>query len=119
MNFMRLPGKDSHYWWLWVFITPLAPRIALYVLDPLRSSKVSLAYFKPGTRGVFLGDRYSAHRKLAKVREGLIQAFCWAHFRRDFINAGKHLTCLEPWADAWVARIANILSFERGPAGSR
>ncbi|MEW6540777.1 MAG: hypothetical protein AB1402_04060 [Bacillota bacterium] len=31
----------------------------------------------------------------------------------------KNLTCLEPWADAWVARIANILSFERGPAGSR
>jgi transposase len=38
----------------------------------------------------------------------LVRALCWAHFRRDFVDAGKSLNALKPWADLWVSRIADI-----------
>jgi hypothetical protein len=53
----------------------------------------------------------------------LVRALCWAHFRRDFVDAGKCLNALKAWEDLWVARIAEIyrLNYERlavvnGPA---
>ncbi len=58
--------------------------------------------------GVLICDRFSAYKKLAKLITGIILAFCWAHFRRDFINAGKKYKELESWANEWLDRIANI-----------
>jgi transposase len=50
----------------------------------------------------------SAYGKLVALIEGLIRALCWSHFRRDFVDAGKSLNALKPWADFWVSRIADI-----------
>lgn len=104
-NFVQVPDKKGCRWWLWVFISKLA---VVFILDQSRSSNVPLAHLGRNTRGIISCDRYSAYGKLTNIVEGLSRALCWSHFRRDFIDAGKSLTCLKAWADIWVEGIANI-----------
>lgn len=99
LNFVCVPGKEGHRWWLWVFVS----EVVVFVLDPSRSGDVPLRYFGPEAKGIVNTDRYN---KLAL--QGLVRALCWTHFRRDFVTAGKSLTALKPWADEWVRMIAHI-----------
>ncbi|HBY03311.1 MAG TPA: hypothetical protein DEH07_01935 [Desulfotomaculum sp.] len=85
-----------------VFVSPLT---VVFVLDPSRGSQVPLKHFGKDARGIMNCDRLSAYGKLADMIEGLVRALCWAHYRRDFVNAGKSLNCLKDWADLWVNRI--------------
>ena len=34
-------------------------------------------------------DRYSAYKNLARLAENILLPFCWAHVRRDFLDAGR------------------------------
>src|SRR5207248_2144704 len=44
-----------------------------------------------------------------QVKEGLILlAFCWAHVRRDFLEAARSWPAEEAWALAWVGRIGQL-----------
>jgi len=36
---------------------------------------------------IIVCDRYSAYKKLARLSNAILLAFCWAHVRRDFLNA--------------------------------
>jgi hypothetical protein len=38
--------------------------------------------------GILLVDRYSAYKSYAAKHEKIKLAFCWAHARRDFRDAG-------------------------------
>ncbi|MDF9409838.1 IS66 family transposase [Pelotomaculum isophthalicicum JI] len=112
MHFVQAPDKQGRHWWPWVFVSPMT---VVFILDPSRSSSVPRKHFSENARGIINCDRFSAYAKLATLIKGLVRALCWSHFRRDFIDAGKSLTCLKAWADLWVARIADIyrLNHER------
>ena len=105
MSFIRQADKKGFLTWMWVFASK---KVVLYVQDPSRSSKVPMAHLGEKARGIIIADRFSAYSKLAKLIPGLVIAICWAHFRRDFINAGKSYERLGPWALVWKKRIAEI-----------
>lgn len=102
LNFVCVPGKEGHRWWLWVFVS----EAVVFVLDPSRSGDVPLRYFGPEAKGIVSTDRYPGYNKLAL--QGLVRALCWSHFRRGFREAGKSLTVLKPWAEEWLQMIAGI-----------
>lgn len=110
MNYVQIGEKEGWHWWLWVFA---APKTVVFVLDPSRSSAVPFKQLGRDAQGIVVTDRFSAYAKLLKLITGLKQALCWAHFRRDFINAGKAVKSLRAWADLWVARIADIYRINR------
>ena len=91
-------------WWLWVILTP---ETSLFILDPSRSSKVPLEHFA-GRPGVLMVDRYSAYKATARQIPGLVLAFCWAHVRRDFLQAVVKKPALASWADSWTSRIGTL-----------
>jgi transposase len=105
MHFVQVPDKQGWHWWLWVFVSKLT---VVFILDPSRSSNVPRKHLGDGARGIVSCDRFSAYGKLVALIEGLKRALCWSHFRRDFVDAGKSLNALKPWADLWVSRIAGI-----------
>jgi transposase len=54
-------------------------------------------------------DRYTAYPAMKQVQEGQITlALCWAHQRRDFIEAERGQPALNAWASAWLTRIGNL-----------
>ncbi len=64
-------------------------------------------------KAIIVCDRYSAYKKLARLAECILLAFCWAHVRRDFLDAGRCLPELERWALAWKERIGTLYHLNR------
>jgi transposase len=62
---------------------------------------------------IIVCDRYSAYKKLARLSDAILLAFCWAHVRRDFLNAGRGYKALEAWALEWKERIAALYHHNR------
>ena len=64
---------------------------------------------RPGTgrgRLVISSDFYSVYTSAGKKADGLVNLFCWAHVRRDFVRAGDaNPAQLTYWAAAWLERI--------------
>ncbi|MBO9482685.1 transposase [Salinisphaera sp. G21_0] len=58
--------------------------------------------------GTLVCDRYSAYKKLAKDHPLIFLAFCWAHVRRDFIDACRGDSDLYKWSTVWVNRIGRL-----------
>ena len=81
-----------------------------FVLDPSRSADVPGAHFAglQAERVIIVCDRYSAYKKLARLADAILLAFCWAHVRRDHLDAGRSYKALEPWALDWKARIGEL-----------
>ena len=98
-------GKRSHRWYLWVFVSSSA---VVYILDPHRSAHVVQEHLGEVEQGVLCVDRYSAYKKFAKDKRGIVLAFCWTHQRRDFLKVGSGWPALEGWAMEWVQRIGNV-----------
>jgi len=105
MNFINKPDKKGFLNWMWIFVSE---KLAIYVFDPSRSSKVPFDFLGDDAYGIVVCDRYSSYIKLAKLLPGIILAVCWAHFRRDFLNAALKYKTLQSWADLWVQRIGEI-----------
>ena len=105
MNFINKPDKKGFLNWMWIFVSE---KLAIYVFDPSRSSKVPFDFLGDDANGIVVCDRYSSYIKLAKLLPGIILAICWAHFRRDFLNAALKYKILQSWADLWVERIGEI-----------
>ena len=105
--FVALAGKVGHRWFLWL---TRSPSVIFYSLDPSRSAAVPGAHFAglQGARAIIVCDRYSAYKKLARLAETILLAFCWAHVRRDFLEAGRGFPELEAWALEWKARIGEL-----------
>jgi len=109
--FALLDGKKGYGWWLWVI---LGADTVVYLLDPSRGHEVPQSHFGPEASGVLEVDRYSGYKAMAQVKSGLlVLAFCWAHVRRDFVQAGKSWSELTPWALSWLRRIRHLYHVNR------
>ena len=111
--FIDEPGKTGHRWWLWVVVTKMT---RLYILSPSRSGETPKEYFgfdaRDGTidfHKQVMVDRYKAYEFLKSL---LDLAYCWAHVRRDFIEASRDDKDCQ-WADDWVARIGGLYALNK------
>lgn len=57
---------------------------------------------------VVVWDRYAAYKCLAKSQDGIILACCWAHVRRDFLDAARSWPEWAPWMFDWVDDIREL-----------
>ena len=110
--FVEIEGKVGTRWYLWV---TRSQSVVFYCIDPSRSAAVPGAHFA-GLRNdkvIIVCDRYSAYKKLARLADNILLAFCWAHVRRDFLDAGRSFPELESWALAWKERIGTLYHLNR------
>ena len=105
--FVELPGKVGTRWYLWV---TRSPSVVFYCIDPSRSAAVPGAHFAglQAQQAIIVCDRYSAHKKLARLALNILLAFCWAPMRRDFLDAGRAFAELQQWALDWKERIGAL-----------
>jgi transposase len=108
--FVRIEGKGSYRWWLWVVVSP---RVKFYILSPSRGKGVPQEFFGHDTEkkqcqwtGPLMVDRFSSYKFLATL---LTLAFCWAHVRRDFVEAQAGAEADQvAWAQGWIERIGGL-----------
>jgi len=105
--FVELEDKVGTRWYLWL---TRSASVIFYCLDPSRSAAVPGAHFAglKHDRVIIVCDRYSAYKKLARLMENILLAFCWAHVRRDFLDAGRSFAELQGWALQWKERIGTL-----------
>jgi transposase len=102
-------GKVGYRWWLWVI---QSPSVVYYTMAPSRSGDIPIAHFSGLDKGlervIVVCDRYSGYKRLARKNAVIVLAFCWAHVRRDFLDAAKSRPELQDWMFAWVEMIAEL-----------
>ena len=104
--FATVEGKVGYQWYLWLV---LSAEVAVFVLAAGRSHEVPEGVLGEDARGIFNADRYSAYPAMQQVQQGHITlALCWAHQRRDFIEAERCRPQLHAWASAWLERISAL-----------
>jgi transposase len=111
--FIDEPGKTGHRWWLWVVVTKMTK---LYILSPSRSGETPKEYFgydaQTGTidfHKQLMVDRYKAYEFLKNL---LALAYCWAHVRRDFLDASRDDKHCQ-WAEDWMAHIGELYALNK------
>jgi transposase len=107
--FETTEGKAGYRWYLWLM---QSPSVAYYQMAPGRDAGVPLDHFKGLEAGQFpvflVCDRYSAYKKLAKQLRFIALAFCWAHQRRDFLDAARQWPELNAWMFEWIEAIGEL-----------
>ena len=107
--FESIEGKVGYRWWLWV---TQSPSVVYYTLAPSRSGDIPIDYFsgldKRLEQVIVVCDRYSGYKRLARENAVILLAFCWAHVRRDFLDAAKSWPELEAWMFSWVEAIGEL-----------
>ncbi len=104
--FATVEGKVGHLWYLW---PQTSAQAAVFVLAKGRSHDAPEEALGPDAQGTFNVDRYCAYPAMQQVKDGQITlALCWAHERRDFIEAERGQPELHDWASAWLGRIGNL-----------
>ena len=104
----ELRGEDrSSRAWLW---TSVSSDAVSFHIDPSRSAEAAQKLFGDAPLGtIIVCDRYSAYKRLARLRGGLVTlAFCWSHQRRDFIECAAGQVSLTQWCQGWIERIAEL-----------
>jgi transposase len=101
--YASVEGKVGYRWYLWVFH---GGDVVVFVLASGRAHDVPEEHLGPLAEGILVVDRYAAYKALAQVKDGrIVLAFCWAHVRRDFLEAARSWPALERWGLDWVERI--------------
>src|SRR5215831_6925982 len=107
--FAALEGKVGHRWYLWV---TRSASVVFFHIAPSRGAAVPKDHFaKLHTdliQAVLVCDRYSAYKSLAKEHTEIVLAYCWAHVRRDFLNAARSWPELAPWMWQWIEDIRTL-----------
>ncbi len=107
--FEAVEGKVNYRWWLWV---TQSPSVVYYTLAPSRSGDIPIDYFsaldKHLEQVIVVCDRYSGYKRLARENKVIVLAFCWAHVRRDFLDAAKSWPDFEAWMFSWVEAIGEL-----------
>lgn len=105
--FESVEGKIGNRWWLWV---SRSASVVFFQIAPGRGADVPVDHFKniQHQKIIVICDRYSAYKSLAKQLPFIILAFCWAHVRRDFLDAARKYPDLEEWALYWVKKIGEL-----------
>jgi len=109
MVFETIEGKAGYGWFLWLI---KSASVAYYRMAPGRGSDVPKEHFSSMPEDVFpvifICDRYSAYKKLAKDCPYILLAFCWVHVRRDFLEAARSRPENEEWMFTWVDDIREL-----------
>jgi transposase len=107
--FEAIEGKVGYRWYLWV---TQSPSVVYYVMAPSRSGDIPIEYFsgldKRLEQVIVVCDRYSGYKRLARENPVILLAFCWAHVRRDFLDAAKSWPDLQSWMFSWVETIGEL-----------
>ncbi len=107
--FESIEGKVGYRWYLWA---TQSSSVVYYTLAPSRSGDIPIDYFsgldKTLEQVIVVCDRYSGYKRLARENKAIILAFCWAHVRRDFLDAAKSWPDLEAWMFSWVKMIGQL-----------
>ena len=105
--FESVEGKIGNRWWLWV---SRSASVVFFQIAPGRGADVPVEHFKniESQKIIVICDRYSAYKSLARQLDFIILAFCWAHVRRDFLDAEKKYPDLEKWVVFWVEKIGEL-----------
>lgn len=111
--FEAVEGKVGYKWYLWV--TRSTSVISLTVATG-RSTQVIEDQFSDHCKEpiVIVCDRYAAYKKFArKHADFVVLAFCWAHVRRDFLDAARSMPNDEVWMFQWVEAIGELYHFNQ------
>jgi len=105
--FESIEGKIGNRWWLWV---SRSISVVYFQIAPGRGADVPMEYFKniQQQKIIVICDRFSAYKSLARQMPFITLAFCWAHIRRDFLDAAKKYTELEDWSLSWIEKIGEL-----------
>jgi transposase len=107
--FEEIDHKAGHRWYLWV---TQSPSVVHYRMAPGRDAGVLLNHFSALVDGQFpvylVCDRYVAYKKMAKELPVMVLAFCWAHVRRDYLEAARRWPDLEGWMYEWIEAIGEL-----------
>lgn len=105
--FENVEGKIGNRWWLWV---SRSASVVFFQIAPGRSADVPVGHFKniQQQKIIVICDRYSAYKSMAKQLPFIVLAFCWAHVRRDFLDAARKYPALEEWTLNWVEKIGEL-----------
>lgn len=105
--FESIEGKTGNRWWLWV---SRSATVVYFKIAPGRGANVVVEHFnnteKPNI--IVICDRYSAYKSLARQLSFITLAFCWAHVRRDYLDAARKYPELTEWAMDWVGKIGEL-----------
>ena len=109
--FEAIEGKVGYRWYLWV---TQSPSVVYYAMAPTRSGDIPIDHFsgldERLEQVIVVCDRYSAYKRLARENAVILLAFCWAHVRRDFLDAAKSWPELQAWMLSWVEMIGELYS---------
>jgi len=107
--FEAIEGKVGYRWYLWV---TQSSSVVYYTMAPSRSGDIPIDYFsgldKNLEQVIVVCDRYSGYKRLARENKMILLAFCWAHVRRDFLDAAKSWPDLQSWMFTWVEMIGEL-----------
>jgi transposase len=105
--FESVEGKVGNRWWLWVI---RSASVVFFKIAPGRGANVVVGHFNNTEQKkiIVICDRYSAYKSLARQLTFITLAFCWAHVRRDFLDAARKYPELERWALDWVKKIGDL-----------
>jgi len=105
--FETVDDKIGNKWWIWVC---RSASVVFFQIAPGRGANVPVEHFKDikHQKIIVICDRYSAYKSMAKQLPFIILAFCWAHVRRDFLDAARKYPELEEWSLYWVEKIGGL-----------
>lgn len=104
--FVKVEEKADYKRTLWVYRSPEA---IFFAIALTQGAKEAEAFFGPDAEGILNVDRASNYKALMAVKQGtLLLAFCWAHTRRDFLDAARGAPEHEDWAESWLTRIGEL-----------
>ncbi|MFW5910890.1 MAG: IS66 family transposase [Thiohalospira sp.] len=114
MVYVTVEGKSGHRWYLWV---TLSESVHFYRVASSRAAHVPQGHFadldESVDHAILVCDRYSAYKRLAKDIPALVLAFCWAHVRRDFIDAARRYPEEKTWMLEWLEVIRGVYRINR------
>ncbi len=106
--FEQIEGKIGYRWYLWLMHSA---SVVYYRMAPGRGAEVPKGHFAgldpELTQVILVCDRYVAYKCLAKDNV-VVLAFCWAHVRRDFLDAARAWPQLQAWMFSWVEDIGEL-----------
>ena len=109
MVFETIHGKKGYRWYLWI---TQSASVVYYRIAPGRGADVPIEHFSGISKDILqiivVCDRYSAYKKLARKCSFILLAFCWAHVRRDFLDAARKWPEYEQWMHGWVDDIGRL-----------
>ena len=109
--FVKVEEKPDHKRTLWVYRSSEA---IFFAIALTKGAKEAEAFFGPDAEGILNADRASNYKALTAVKQGtLLLAFCWAHTRRDFLDAVRGDPEQQDWAEPWIARIGELFHLNK------